>query len=132
MPLNTVPDPFNLSSYEGIDENFVIFYSSRDEESGRMWCPVRAFPHSKLADSETLPRRSLGLPSDKRNLQLELVFSIFGYVFTALLAAYTHPLASLRRHQDCRDVEDIVARTFAPADGPSGLIVYVGQKAECV
>jgi len=27
-------------------------------------------------------------------------------------------------------VEDIVARTFAPADGPSGLIVYVGQKAE--
>jgi hypothetical protein len=63
---------------------------------------------------------------------LELVVSIFGYVFTALLATYAHPLASLRRHQDCRDVEDIVARTFALADGPSGLIVYVGQKAECV
>jgi len=70
MPLNTVPDPFELSSYQGINENFVIFYSSRDEESGRMWCP------------------------------------------------------------DCRDVEDIIARTFAPPDGPSGLIIYVGQKAE--
>ncbi|KAH9995953.1 hypothetical protein BJV77DRAFT_185327 [Russula vinacea] len=73
MPLNTVPNPLELSSYEGIDENFVIFYASRDE-SGRMWCP------------------------------------------------------------DCRDVEDIIKRTFAPADvsddGPSGLIVYVGQKSE--
>lgn len=29
-------------------------------------------------------------------------------------------------------MEDIIARTFAPPDGPSGLIVYVGQKAECV
>jgi len=70
MPLNTVPDPFELSSYEGINETFVIFYASRDEETGRMWCP------------------------------------------------------------DCRDVEDIIARTFGPADGPSGLIIYVGQKAE--
>lgn len=69
MPLNTAPNPFELSSYEGVNENFVIFYASRDE-SGRMWCP------------------------------------------------------------DCRDVEDVVTRTFAPADGPSGLIVYVGQKAE--
>lgn len=128
MPLNTVPDPLGLSSYEGIDENFVIFYSSRDEESGRMWCPVRAFLRSKLADSETLPRRPLG-QAFKR---LEPCFQIFGYVFTALLAAYAHLLAPLCRHQDCRDVEDIVARTFAPADGPSGLIVYVGQKAECV
>jgi hypothetical protein len=40
MPLNTAPNPFELSSYEDIKENFVIFYSSRDE-SGRMWCPVR-------------------------------------------------------------------------------------------
>lgn len=29
-------------------------------------------------------------------------------------------------------MEDIIARTFAPPDGPSGLIIYVGQKAECV
>jgi hypothetical protein len=70
MPLNTVPNPLELSSYEGVIENFVIFYASRDE-SGRMWCP------------------------------------------------------------DCRDVEDIIKRTFASADdGPSGLIVYVGQKSE--
>jgi len=69
MPLNTVPSPLELSSYEGINEKFVIFYASRDE-SGRMWCP------------------------------------------------------------DCRDVEDITARTFAPADGPSGLIIYVGQRPE--
>jgi hypothetical protein len=54
MPLNTVPSPLELSSYEGINENFVIFYASRDE-SGRMWCPVRWFP---LAES--LPRRPLG------------------------------------------------------------------------
>jgi len=69
MPLNTAPNPFELSSYEGVNENFVIFYASRDE-SGRMWCP------------------------------------------------------------DCRDVEDIVERTFAPADAPSGLIIYVGQRPE--
>ena len=37
-----------------------------------------------------------------------------------------------RRHQDCRDVEDIIARTFSPPDGPSGLIVYVGQRPEYV
>jgi hypothetical protein len=45
MPLNTVPSPLELSSYEGINENFVIFYAGRDE-SGRMWCPVRWFPRS--------------------------------------------------------------------------------------
>jgi len=69
MPLNTALIPLELSSYEDIKENFVIFYSSRDE-SGRMWCP------------------------------------------------------------DCRDVEDIIARTFSLPDGPSGLIVYVGQRPE--
>ena len=37
-----------------------------------------------------------------------------------------------RRHQDCRDVEDIITRTFSPPDGPSGLIVYVGQRPEYV
>ena len=40
MPLNIAPNPLELSSYEDIKENFVIFYSSCDE-SGRMWCPVR-------------------------------------------------------------------------------------------
>ena len=42
MPLNTALNPLELSSYEDIKENFIIFYSSRDE-SGRMWCPVRWF-----------------------------------------------------------------------------------------
>ncbi|KAI0308274.1 hypothetical protein B0F90DRAFT_1621821 [Multifurca ochricompacta] len=69
MPLNTAQNPFELSSYEDIRENFLIFYASRDE-SGRMWCP------------------------------------------------------------DCRVVEDLVERTFARADGPSALIIYVGQKPE--
>jgi len=69
MPLNTASNPLQLSSYEDIKENFVIFYSSRDE-SGRMWCP------------------------------------------------------------DCRDVEDLVTRTFSQPDGPSGLIIYVGQRPE--
>lgn len=31
---------------------------------------------------------------------------------------------------DCRDVEAIVSKTFAPADAPSALIVWVGQRAE--
>ncbi|KII93677.1 hypothetical protein PLICRDRAFT_100806 [Plicaturopsis crispa FD-325 SS-3] len=31
---------------------------------------------------------------------------------------------------DCRDVEGLVKGTFEPKDGPSGVIVYVGQKAE--
>jgi hypothetical protein len=60
MPLNTVQNPFELSSYEGIHENFVIFYASRDE-SGRMWCPVRWIPCPKIA--ETLPRRPLEVVS---------------------------------------------------------------------
>lgn len=29
-------------------------------------------------------------------------------------------------------MEDLIERTFAPAEGPSGLIVYVGQRIECV
>ncbi|KAI0361050.1 hypothetical protein OH77DRAFT_1543710 [Trametes cingulata] len=31
---------------------------------------------------------------------------------------------------DCVDVEGVVQETFGPVDGPSGLIVYVGQRAE--
>ncbi|ETW87117.1 hypothetical protein HETIRDRAFT_41809 [Heterobasidion irregulare TC 32-1] len=31
---------------------------------------------------------------------------------------------------DCRDVEDTVERTFAGADAPPALIIYVGQKPE--
>jgi len=69
MPLDTIEDPFELSSYESVKQDFVIFYASRDDD-GKMWCP------------------------------------------------------------DCRNVEDLIERTFAPADGPSGLIVYVGQRIE--
>jgi len=69
MPLDTIEDPFELSSFECVKQNFVIFYASRDDD-GKMWCP------------------------------------------------------------DCRDVEEIIERTFAPADGPTGLIVYVGQRVE--
>ncbi|KAI0066495.1 hypothetical protein BV25DRAFT_1390313 [Artomyces pyxidatus] len=38
MPLNTAQNPLDLSSFDDIKEQFVIFYSSRDEE-GKMWCP---------------------------------------------------------------------------------------------
>jgi len=69
MPLDTIEDPFELSSYESVKQSFVIFYASRDDD-GKMWCP------------------------------------------------------------DCRIVEDLIERTFAPADSPSGLIVYVGQRIE--
>ena len=39
MPLDTIDDPFELSSYESVKQNFVIFYASRDDD-GKMWCPV--------------------------------------------------------------------------------------------
>lgn len=32
--------------------------------------------------------------------------------------------------QDCRDVEALIQRTFSPSEGPTGLIVYVGQRHE--
>ncbi|EIM92322.1 uncharacterized protein STEHIDRAFT_127155 [Stereum hirsutum FP-91666 SS1] len=31
---------------------------------------------------------------------------------------------------DCRDVEALVERTFSPSEGPTGMIAYVGQRAE--
>jgi hypothetical protein len=50
-----------------------------------------------------------------------------------IIRSHHQRIIAARRHQDCRDVEDIIKRTFASADdGPSGLIVYVGQKSECV
>ena len=39
MPLDTIEDPFELSSFESVKQNFVIFYASRDDD-GKMWCPV--------------------------------------------------------------------------------------------
>ncbi|KAI0734394.1 hypothetical protein C8Q72DRAFT_770184 [Fomitopsis betulina] len=30
---------------------------------------------------------------------------------------------------DCRDVEELVQKTFGPKDAPSALIVYIGQRA---
>lgn len=39
MPLDTIEDPFELSSYESVKQDFVIFYASRDDD-GKMWCPV--------------------------------------------------------------------------------------------
>ncbi|TFY72406.1 hypothetical protein EVG20_g574 [Dentipellis fragilis] len=67
MPLHTAQDPSQIRSFSDVGEQFLVFYSSRDD-AGRMWCP------------------------------------------------------------DCRDVEDLVERTFASADGPSALIIYVGQR----
>lgn len=32
--------------------------------------------------------------------------------------------------QDCVAVEELIHRRFEASDGPSGLIVYVGQRAE--
>jgi len=80
---------------------------------------------------ETPPRRSLD-PPGQTNLRLGLgVFSnfwirIYGFGSPHML------IRRYPRHQDCRDVEDIIARTFSPPDGPSGLIVYVGQRPEYV
>ena len=39
MPLDTIEDPFELSSFECVKQDFVIFYAGRDDD-GVMWCPV--------------------------------------------------------------------------------------------
>ena len=91
MPLRYTEDPASLQSAKDIPGQYVIFYSSRDQ-NGRMWCPVR---------------RRLGAPD------------------------LCDPTI-LRPQQDCRDVEKIVEETFGKDDGPAALVVYVGQKPECV
>jgi hypothetical protein len=121
MPLNTAVTPFQLSSYEDIKENFIIFYSSRDE-SGNLWCPVSAL----LTQTDTPVVHAQN--SRSKNA---LVFSN-SIIRIHLLRSPYMPVRRYRCHQDCRDVEDFVRYTFAPADGPSGLIIYVGQRSECV
>lgn len=65
MPLNTVSSPLELSSYEGINDNFVIFYASRDE-SGRMWCPVRWFSSLTASRVTATPPTRGGSGGEKR------------------------------------------------------------------
>ncbi|TFK56853.1 hypothetical protein OE88DRAFT_1730294 [Heliocybe sulcata] len=69
MPLHETSSVVDPAALNESPEEFLIFYSSRDEE-GKMWCP------------------------------------------------------------DCRAVENIIKATFDKEDGPTGLIVYVGQKPE--
>ncbi|VDB87520.1 unnamed protein product [Peniophora sp. CBMAI 1063] len=38
MPIQTVENPADLSAFSDVGADFVIFYSSRDDQ-GRMWCP---------------------------------------------------------------------------------------------
>ncbi|KAI9452540.1 hypothetical protein BJY52DRAFT_1226047 [Lactarius psammicola] len=108
MPLDTIEDPFELSSYESAKHNFVIFYASRDDD-GKMWCPAKHRHAAHLA-----PNEGQGSYSELR----------------MRLTAYKLLIRRHRRHQDCRNVEEIIQRTFALADGPTGLIVYVGQRIE--
>lgn len=54
------------------------------------------------------------------------------YVFVLIaLEATPAPLSSalITGTQDCRDVDGLVQKTFVPNDGPSALIVYVGQRS---
>ena len=77
---------------------------------------------------ETPPRRSLNPPGQAKRARC-----VFKFLHTYLwLRVADMLIRRYRRHQDCRDVEDVVARTFSPPDGPSGLIVYVGQRPEYV
>ncbi|EPQ60253.1 hypothetical protein GLOTRDRAFT_31613 [Gloeophyllum trabeum ATCC 11539] len=69
MPLHETSGPVDPASLLHAPEQFLIFYSSRDEE-GKLWCP------------------------------------------------------------DCRDVERLIRDEFDKDSGPTGLIVYVGQKPE--
>lgn len=121
MPLDTIEDPFELSSFESVKQNFVIFYASRDYD-GNMWCPV-SYP-----TSTSLRRNTAMPPSAQRRA---------GLMFRVARICTDQPSPHIlnrrhRRYQDCRNVEEIIERTFAPADGPTGLIVYVGGRLECV
>lgn len=55
------------------------------------------------------------------------------FVLIELEAAPTSPSSALiTTQQDCRDVEELVQKTFGPKDAPSALIVYIGQRAAYV
>ena len=56
MPLDTIEDPFELSLYESVKHDFVIFYASRDDD-GKMWCPVSYSASTVPPLGETPPRR---------------------------------------------------------------------------
>ena len=43
MPLQHSPDPAEPSWAQDVKTEYLIFFSSRDE-SGKLWCPVRASP----------------------------------------------------------------------------------------
>src|SRR6266702_6774247 len=118
MPLDTIEDPFELSLYESVKHDFVIFYASRDDD-GKMWCPVSYSACTVPPLGETLPCRP---PSAQSRAPVPYCACVSPHIL----------IRRHRRHQDCRNVEEIIERTFAPADGPTGLIVYVGQRTECV
>ena len=61
MPLRYTDDPASLESLNNIPEEYVIFYSSRDE-NGRMWCPVGLQPLMLLLS--TLASRLILFASD--------------------------------------------------------------------
>jgi hypothetical protein len=54
MPLDTIEDPFELSSYESVKQDFVIFYASRDDD-GKMWCPVSDSTSASAKRSTAMP-----------------------------------------------------------------------------
>ncbi len=128
MPLDTIEDPFELSSYESVKQTFVIFYASRDD-NGKMWCPVSGptivvavllLGRNTSIRPVLAPKRGR-VPNGPTHTPV-----VFNQPSSHIL------IRRYRRHQDCRNVEELIKRTFAPADGPTGLIVYVGQLTECV
>ena len=39
MPIRHSDDPASPETVKDVPEDFIVFYSSRDED-GKMWCPV--------------------------------------------------------------------------------------------
>ncbi|KAH9897881.1 hypothetical protein C8Q73DRAFT_376168 [Cubamyces lactineus] len=99
MPLQHSPDPAEPSWVQGVTADFLIFYSSRDE-SGKLWCPVRPRPCLRVVN----------IRPDRTDPDF-LASSFLPYPC-----------------QDCVAVENVVEQTFGSADGPSAVIVYVGQR----
>lgn len=118
MPIRISEDPAQLSDVRDAPEKFLVFFSSRNEE-GNLWCPVRdlflvctsAQTSRKISYTDylhTLPVTPIHAPTPLLNFKMD------------------------EWSKDCRDVEQVIQQAYGSDDSPSALIVYVGQRTECV
>ena len=103
MPLRYTEDPASLQSAKDIPEQYVIFYSSRDE-NGRMWCPVcRCLgapdlcdptilrPQQDCRDVEKIVEETFGKDDTWASLDPRLTSLSNGACWTGLLGRFLAP-----------------------------------------